>query len=144
MYNKNITFTIIKPTAIKENFAGEIFKIICKNNFKIIALKMVAMTKFDAQKFYLIHNNRPFYDELCNYMSSSRVIVAVLEKGNAVNDFRKLIGNTNPIIAEVGTIRNLYGKNTTENAIHGSDSDENALIESNFFFNNKEIFYNNY
>lgn len=136
----NITFTIIKPTAVKENLIAKILEVITSNDFRIVALKMIWFSEEEAKKFYFVHKEQYFYQKLCDYMVSGPVVIAVLEKKDAVSLFRQLIGNTNPQVAEKGTIRNVFGKNTTENAIHGSDSDENALIELNLFFNSDELF----
>ena len=137
----NITFTMIKPYAVKKGKAGAIMAMIINSNFKIVALKLTQLTLEDAEKFYEVHKGRPFYDSLVKFMSSGPVIAAILEKDNAVEDYRKLIGNTDPSKAEEGTIRKLYGDSIQANAVHGSDSDENAVFEANFFFSFREIFY---
>lgn len=136
----NITLTIIKPTAFKNNHAGAILKMINESGFKIKALKMVHLNLQQAELFYAVHKGRPFYESLVQFMSSGPIIAALLEKENAVNDFRKLIGATDPKSAEKGSVRNLYGTDLQQNAVHGSDSDENAVIESNFFFSKIERF----
>ncbi|NLB26248.1 MAG: nucleoside-diphosphate kinase [Bacteroidales bacterium] len=136
----NITLTIIKPTAFKNNHAGAILKMINESGFKIKALKMVHLNLQQAGLFYAVHKWRPFYESLVQFMSSGPIIAALLEKENAVNDFRKLIGATDPKSAEKGSVRNLYGTDLQQNAVHGSDSDENAVIESNFFFSKIERF----
>lgn len=136
----NITLTMIKPTAMKNGYAGEILAMITQGGFRLKALKMLRLSKAEAEQFYAVHKERPFYGELTEFMSSGPIIAAVLEKDNAVADYRKLIGATNPAEAEEGTIRKKYAKDIQENAVHGSDSDENALIESRFFFAEKEIF----
>ncbi len=136
----NITFTMIKPDAVKSGYIGAILNKITENGFKIKALKLTQLTVADAQKFYEIHSERPFYNELVSFMSSGPIVAAILEKENAVENFRKLIGSTNPAEAEEGTIRKLYAKSVGENAVHGSDSDENAIIESDFHFSGREIF----
>lgn len=136
----NITFTMIKPDAVKAGNIGNILKMITDAGFKINALKLTQLTKADAQKFYEIHKDRPFYGELVDFMSSGPIVAAVLEKSNAVEDFRNLIGATNPAEAAEGTIRKLYATSVGENAVHGSDSDENAKIESQFHFAGREIF----
>ncbi len=136
----NITLTMIKPTAIKKNYAGNIIEKITDAGFRIQAIKMMRLSKAEAEKFYEVHKERPFYGELTDFMSSVPIIAAVLEKKNAVEDYRKLIGATNPENAEEGTIRKLYATNIQENAVHGSDSDENAEIEVSFFFSKKERF----
>lgn len=134
----NITFTMIKPEAVKANHIGGILKMIEDGGFKIIAMKKVLLSKERAAKFYEIHKERPFYNELVDYMSSGPIIAAILKKDNAVADFRTLIGATNPLEAAEGTIRKKYATSLAENAIHGSDSDMNAKIESDFHFSIKE------
>lgn len=134
----NRTFTMIKPDAFGEGNAGAILKMIEEAGFKILALKLTKLSKPAAGKFYAVHKERPFYGELCDYMSSGPIIAAILEKDNAVADFRKLIGATNPKEAAEGTIRKLYAKSIEANAVHGSDSDENAEIEGSFFFSELE------
>lgn len=136
----NRTFTIIKPDAVAEGHSGAILKIIEEAGFRIVALKMVKLTKERAGQFYEVHKERPFYGSLCDYMSSGHIIAAILEKENAVADFRTLIGATNPDDAAEGTIRKMYAKSMQSNAVHGSDSDENAEIEGNFYFSNIEKF----
>lgn len=136
----NITFTMIKPDAVADGHIGAILEKITGAGFKIKALKLTQLTVADAKKFYEIHSERPFYGELVNFMSSGPIVAAVLEKENAVADFRTLIGATNPAEAAEGTIRKLYARSMGENAVHGSDSDENALIESAFHFSGREIF----
>jgi nucleoside-diphosphate kinase len=130
----NITFTMIKPDAVAAGNSGAIIKMIEEAGFRIVAMKMTKMSAETAGKFYAVHKERPFYNDLCAYMSSGHIVPMILEKANAVEDFRKLIGATNPANAEPGTIRKLFAKSIEANAIHGSDSDENALIEGNFFF----------
>ena len=134
----NITFTMIKPEAVKANHIGGILKMIEDGGFKIIAMKKVLLSKERASKFYEIHKERPFYNELVDYMSSGPIIAAILKKDNAVADFRTLIGATNPLEAAEGTIRKKYATSLAENAIHGSDSDMNAKIESDFHFSIEE------
>jgi nucleoside-diphosphate kinase len=134
----NITFTMIKPSAFSSGYSGQILAHIEKGGFRIKALKMVHLTRKQAGHFYDVHIGRPFYEELVNFMSSGPILAAILEKENAVDDFRLLIGATDPAKAEPGTIRNLYGKNLGENAVHGSDSDENAAREAGFFFSTLE------
>ncbi len=136
----NITFTMIKPDAMENGYAGDILSLILKSGFLISALKLVHLTKNQAEKFYNIHREKSFFDELVTFMTRSPIIVAVLKKKNAVADFRKLIGSTNPADAENGTIRKLFAASMGENAIHGSDSIDNAHIESMFFFAGKEIY----
>lgn len=131
---QNRTFTMIKPDATADGHTGAIIKIIEEAGFRIVALKKTLLTKELAGKFYAVHAERPFYSDLCTYMSSGPIVPIILEKENAVADFRTLIGATNPANAAEGTIRKLFAKSMEANAIHGSDSDENAEIESNFFF----------
>ena len=138
--NGSRTFTMIKPDAVEKGVGGAILKQIQESGFKIIALKQTKLSLEQAQKFYFIHRERPFYNDLCSFMSSGPIIPAILEKENAVEDFRKLIGATNPANAEAGTIRKNYAESIDKNAIHGSDSDENAQIEGNFFFAEVERF----
>jgi nucleoside-diphosphate kinase len=130
----NRTYTMIKPDAVSAGNSGAIIKMIEEAGFRIVSMKMTQMTKDIAGKFYEVHKERPFYGELCDYMSSGPIIPMILEKDNAVEDFRKLIGATNPAEAAEGTIRKLFAKSIEANAIHGSDSDENAAIEGAFFF----------
>ena len=130
----NRTFTMIKPDATLANNTGAITKMIEEAGFKIIAMKKTKLSPETAGKFYEVHKERGFYGELCTYMSSGAIVPMILEKENAVEDFRTLIGATNPAQAAEGTIRKLFAESIERNAVHGSDSDENALIESNFFF----------
>ena len=134
----NITLTIIKPGAVSKQYIGPILNMINEAGFKIIAMKMTRMSLEQAGKFYAIHRSKPFYESLIEFMSSGPILVAILEKENAVEDYRKLIGATNPAEAEEGTIRSRYAESIERNAVHGSDSDENALIESDFFFSKSE------
>ena len=134
----NKTFTMIKPDAMKNGHAGAIIDRIIKEGFKIVALKMTKLSAEKAGEFYAIHKERPFYGELVEFMSSGSIIAAILEKENAVTAFRDLIGATNPAQAAEGTIRKLFATSVGENAVHGSDSDENAIIEGNFFFSGLE------
>ncbi|HMT73334.1 MAG TPA: nucleoside-diphosphate kinase [Chitinophagaceae bacterium] len=136
----NRTFTMIKPDAMRNGHAGAIIDRIIKEGFKIKAMKMLKLSAEKAGEFYAVHKERPFYGELVDYMSSGPIIAAILEKENAVESFRKLIGATNPANAEEGTIRKLYAASIAENAIHGSDSDENAKIEGDFMFSGLETF----
>ena len=136
----NRTFTMIKPGAVGNGFIGPILDKITSSGFKIIALRMTQMTICEAKSFYEVHKERPFYDELVDFMSSGAIVAAILEKENAVEDFRTLIGSTNPDDAAEGTIRKMYAESLGHNAIHGSDSDENATAESNFHFATKKIF----
>ncbi|MCF8219119.1 MAG: nucleoside-diphosphate kinase [Bacteroidales bacterium] len=134
------TLTIIKPKSIEKGFHGAILNDIIEHGFKIKALKLIQMTKSQAEKFYEIHRDKPFYDDLTSFMSSSPVIVAILEAPDAVKSFREFIGATNPDKAEEGTIREKFGSSITKNAVHGSDSDENAAKEADFFFSELERF----
>jgi nucleoside-diphosphate kinase len=129
---------MIKPDAFANGHSGAILDIILKAGFKLIALKMIHLSAEKAGEFYAIHRARPFYGELVEFMSRGPIIAAILEKDNAVADFRKLIGATDPSKADQGTIRQLYAESIGENAIHGSDSDDNAQIECDFFFSNLE------
>lgn len=130
---------MIKPEAVAAGHEGKIIDMIIQAGFKIKALKLKQLTKEEAGEFYAVHKERPFYGELVDYMSSGPIYAAILEKDNAVADFRKLIGATDPAEAEEGTIRKEFAKSKAENAVHGSDSDENAEIESNFHFSPEEI-----
>ncbi len=131
---------MIKPDAYAAGNSGAITKIIEENGFKIKAMKLTKLSEERAGEFYAVHSARPFYNDLVTYMSSGPIVAMILEKDNAVEAFRKLIGATNPAEAAPGTIRNLFAKSIEANAIHGSDSDENAAIEGNFFFSNLEKF----
>jgi nucleoside-diphosphate kinase len=139
----NKTLAIIKPEAVRNNYTAKIISMMTEAGFKIKAMKMVRLSKSSAEGFYQIHKGRPFYEPLIDYITLGPVIAVVLEKDNAVEDFRKLIGSTDPAEAEEGTIRKLFAKNTRENAVHGSDSDENAAIEISHFFSRDELL-NNY
>ncbi|MFH0999756.1 MAG: nucleoside-diphosphate kinase [Bacteroidota bacterium] len=134
----NITFTMIKPTAFKNNCVGKILHMITEAGFHVSAMKLTRLSKEQAMKFYEIHAGRPFYNSLVEFMSSGPIVAAILEKENAVEAYRNLIGATNPAEAEEGTIRKECGTNIGENAVHGSDSDENAKIEADFFFSKIE------
>lgn len=136
----NRTFTMIKPDAVEAGNIGNILKMITDGGFKIVAMKLTHLSETDAKKFYAVHAARPFYGELVEFMSRGPIVAAVLEKENAVEDFRTLIGATNPAEAAEGTIRKAYAKSIGENAVHGSDSDENAAIEAAFHFAGREIF----
>jgi nucleoside-diphosphate kinase len=136
----NRTFTMIKPDAFTKGHSGAILDKIIKSGFRIVALKLTKLSAEKAGEFYAVHKARPFYGELVDFMSSGPIIAAILEKGNAVADFRKLIGATDPAKADEGTIRKLYAASVGENAVHGSDSDENAKIEGDFFFSGLESF----
>lgn len=134
------TFTMIKPDAVEAGNVGGILGQINASGFRIVALKMTQMTTADAKEFYAVHNERPFFGELVEFMTRGPIVAAVLEKENAVDDFRALIGATNPEDAAEGTIRKKYAKSVGENAVHGSDSDENAGIEAAFHFAGREMF----
>lgn len=132
------TFTMIKPSTFSANHTGAILKMINEAGFTLKAMKITKLSAEQAGAFYEIHKERPFYADLVQFMSSGPIVAAVLEKENAVEDYRKLIGATNPANAADGTIRKLFAINLQENAVHGSDSDENAIIESDFFFSKTE------
>ena len=136
----NKTFTMIKPDAVANGHIGAIIDHIIKGGFSIKALKYTRLSAGKAGEFYAVHQARPFYKDLVDFMSSGPIVAAILEKDNAVEDFRKLIGATDPSKAEPGTIRNLFAKSIDANAVHGSDSDENAKIEGDFFFSSFERF----
>ena len=136
----NRTITMIKPDATEKGSTGGILQMINAAGFKIVAMKMTNLSKEKAGEFYAVHSDRPFYGELVEFMSRGPITAAILEKDNAVEDFRKLIGATNPANAEEGTIRRKYAASIGENAVHGSDSDENAAIEGSFFFSALEKF----
>lgn len=132
------TFTMLKPDAVEDNNIGNILQMITDGGFKIVAMKLRQLTTEQAKEFYAVHSERPFYGELVEYMTSGPIVAAVLEKENAVADFRTLIGATNPAEAAEGTIRAKYAESIGRNAVHGSDSDENAKIESDFHFSAEE------
>jgi len=134
------TFTMLKPDSVEKGNIGAIIDKINAAGFRIVAMKLTHMTTQDAQEFYAVHSERPFYGELVEYMTRGPVVAAILEKDNAVADFRTLIGATNPADAAEGTIRKLYAASMGENAVHGSDSDENAAIEGAFHFSAREMF----
>ena len=136
----NRTFTMIKPDAVANGHTGAILDQLIKGGFKVIAMKYMKLTTEQAGKFYEVHKERPFYGELVSFMTSGPIVAAILEKSNAVEDFRTIIGATDPAKAAPGTIRNLFAKSIDANAIHGSDSNENAAIEGNFFFSAFERF----
>ncbi|MFD2697499.1 nucleoside-diphosphate kinase [Mesonia sediminis] len=136
----NRTFTMIKPDAVKNGHIGAILEQINASGFRIVAMKLTQMTKRDAETFYGVHSERPFFGELVEFMTSGPIVAAILEKDNAVEDFRTLIGATNPAEAAEGTIRKKYATSIGENAVHGSDSDENAKIEGDFHFAGREMF----
>ena len=131
---------MIKPDAVENGHVGKIIEKVTSSGFNIRALKLTQLSKYDAQRFYKIHKKRPFYPDLVNFMSRSPIVAAILEKKNAVKDFRTLIGSTNPSEADEGTIRSLYATSIGENAVHGSDSDKNAKIEAFFHFSGREQF----
>lgn len=136
----NITFTIIKPQAVANGHIGPILFRIHEGGFKISAMRMLWLTRGEAERFYEVHKERPFYRDLVEFMTSGNIVVAVLKKENAVEDYRKLIGATDPEKAEEGTIRKEFAESMRANAVHGSDSDENAQIESSFFFSGLQRF----
>ena len=138
--NGNLTFTMIKPDAMQRGFMSKILDKITSSGFKVKAMKLTKLSIEQAQQFYGVHKERAFFNDLVEYMSSGPIVAAVLEKNNAVEDFRKLIGATDPTKAEEGTIRKMYAESIQYNAVHGSDSDENAMIEGNFFFSQRERF----
>jgi len=137
---QNRTFTMLKPDAVANGHIGAILDKINASGFRIVGLKMTQLTKADAEAFYAVHAERPFYGELVAYMTEGPIVAAILEKDNAVEDFRTLIGATNPADAAEGTIRKMYAESISANAVHGSDSDENAAIEAAFHFAGKENF----
>ncbi len=134
------TFTMLKPDSVEKGDIGPILEKITAAGFRIVAMKLTQMTEADAKEFYAIHKERPFFGELVQYMTRGPIVAAILEKENAVEDFRTLIGSTNPAEAAEGTIRRLYADSIGENAVHGSDSDENAEIEGHFHFAGREMF----
>ncbi|POY39353.1 nucleoside-diphosphate kinase [Solitalea longa] len=136
----NRTFTMIKPDAVANGHAGAILDRIIKAGYKVVALKYTKLSAETAGQFYAVHSERPFYNDLVSFMSQGPIYAAILEKDNAIEDFRKFIGATDPAKADAGTIRADFAKSIDANAIHGSDSDENAAIEGNFFFSNFERF----
>ena len=136
----NRTFTMLKPDAVEKGHIGSILEKITASGFRIVAMKLTQMTVADAQEFYAIHKERPFFGELVEYMTRGPIVAAILEKDNAVEDFRTLIGATNPAEAAEGTIRKMYAETISENAIHGSDSDDNAAIEGAFHFSGRDMF----
>ena len=136
--SSNKTFTMIKPDAVEAGNAGKILDMLISNGFTIKAMKYTRLTKEEAETFYEVHKERPFYGELVDYMTSGPIYAAILEKDDAVASFRKLIGATDPADAEDGTIRKQYAESKAKNAVHGSDSDENAAIEGSFFFSARE------
>jgi nucleoside-diphosphate kinase len=138
--NGNITLTMIKPDAVRNGDIGNILAKINEGGFGLIAMKYLKMSREQAEKFYEVHRERPFYKDLVEFMSSGPIVAAVLKKDNAIEEYRKFIGHTNSKEAAPGTVRALFGTNIQENAVHGSDSDENAIKEAAFFFNELERF----
>mgnify|MGYP000674855739 FL=1 len=136
----NRTFTMLKPDSVEKGNIGVILDKINASGFRIVAMKLTHMTKFNAEEFYAIHKERPFFADLVTYMTRGPIVAAILEKENAVEDFRTLIGATNPAEAAEGTIRKMFATSISENAVHGSDSDENAQIEGAFHFSGREMF----
>mgnify|MGYP001486011273 FL=1 len=136
----NRTFTMLKPDSIEKGNIGPILEKITASGFRIVAMKLTQLTIPDAQAFYAVHKDRPFFEDLVHYMTSGPIVAAILEKDNAVEDFRTLIGATNPAEAAEGTIRKMFAESISQNAVHGSDSDENASIESAFHFSAREMF----
>jgi nucleoside-diphosphate kinase len=141
-YNMERTLAIIKPDAVNKNATGDIISMIINAGFNILAMRMTRLTKVQAGSFYEVHKERPFYNELVDYMISGTIVAIALEKDNAIEDYRKLIGATDPNEAADGTIRKLYGESKSFNAVHGSDSAENGIKEIAFFFNECEIVHN--
>ncbi|MAH21135.1 MAG: nucleoside-diphosphate kinase [Flavobacteriaceae bacterium] len=136
----NRTFTMLKPDSIEKGNIGPILEKITASGFRIVAMKLTQLTIPDAQAFYAVHKDRPFFEDLVHYMTSGPIVAAILEKDNAVEDFRTLIGATNPAEAAEGTIRKMFAESISQNAVHGSDSEENASIESAFHFSAREMF----
>ncbi len=136
----NKTFTMLKPDSVEKGNIGAILEKITSSRFRIVAMKLTQLTTADAKAFYAIHKERPFFGDLVTYMTRGPIVAAILEKDNAVEDFRALIGATNPAEAAEGTIRNMFADSISENAVHGSDSDDNAAIESAFHFSGREMF----
>ncbi|HCB69237.1 MAG TPA: nucleoside-diphosphate kinase [Persephonella sp.] len=133
------TLMLVKPDAVRRNLEGKIIAHVQEKGFKLVALKKLKLTKEQAQQFYIVHKDRPFYDELCEFMSSGPIVAMVWEGENAISRIREIMGATNPEEAEEGTLRKLYGTNVGENAVHGSDSPESAKVEIPFFFSRLEI-----
>lgn len=144
MSTTNRTFTMLKPDAVEKGVIGPILEKISAAGFRIVAMKMTRLTTAGTEEFYKIHKDKPFFGELVDYMTRGPIVSAILEKENAVEDFRVLIGATNPADAAEGTIRKLYAESIGNNAIHGSDSNENAAIESAFHFSGREVFSDNF
>jgi nucleoside-diphosphate kinase len=137
---QNLTFTMIKPCAVRNQHIGSILKMISDRGFRIKAIKLTRMTRANAEAFYGIHAGKPFFEDLVSFMSSGPIVAAILEKENAIAEYRELIGATNPANAAPGTIRQLFAESFTANAVHGADSDENAIREGSFFFSEMEQF----
>ncbi|OUW77121.1 MAG: nucleoside-diphosphate kinase [Flavobacteriaceae bacterium TMED212] len=138
--SSNRTFIMIKPDAVEKSYIGAILNKINNSGFRIVSMKMIQMSQRDAKLFYAVHKDRPFFNDLVSFISRGPIVAAILEKDNAVNDFRTLIGSTNPDEAAEGTLRKQFATSVGENAVHGSDSDENASIESAFHFSEREMF----
>lgn len=136
----NKTFTMLKPDSVENGNIGAILEKITTSGFRIVAMKLTQLTTADAKAFYAVHKDRPFFDDLVDYMTRGPIVAAILEKENAVHDFRTLIGATNPSEAAEGTIRNMFAESISQNAVHGSDSDNNAAIECAFHFSEREMF----
>jgi nucleoside-diphosphate kinase len=136
----NKTFTMLKPDSVENGNIGAILEKITTSGFRIVAMKLTQLTTADAKAFYVVHKDRPFFDDLVEYMTRGPIVAAILEKENAVQDFRTLIGATNPSEAAEGTIRNMFAESISQNAVHGSDSDNNAAVESAFHFSEREMF----
>ena len=136
MSNVQKTLSIVKPDAVQRNLTEEIKSIFKKNDFEILSEKKIKISKEEAEKFYIVHQTKPFYEDLCNYLSSGPIVVMILSKENAILANRELMGATNPVDAKEGTIRKKYGLSIDKNSVHGSDSEENAKVEIDFFFNN--------
>ena len=136
----NKTFTMLKPDSVENGNIGAILEKITASGFRIVAMKLTQLTNTDAEAFYAVHKERPFFGELVKYMTRGPIVAAILEKENAVQDFRTLIGATNPAEAAEGTIRNMFAESISQNAVHGSDSNENAVIESMFHFSQRDVF----
>ncbi len=136
----NKTFTMLKPDSVENRNIGAILEKITASGFRIVAMKLTQLTTADAKAFYAVHNERPFFEDLVEYMTRGPIVAAILEKENAVQDFRTLIGATNPSEAAEGTIRNMFAESISQNAVHGSDSDDNASIECAFHFSEREMF----
>lgn len=139
----DLTFTIVKPTAFQRGQLGQIIDLILKNGFRIVGMKLIQMDKEKAESFYEVHREKPFFESVVKYMTSGPIVVAVLQKENAIADYRELIGETDPLKAKYGTIRKMYAESKEANAVHGSDCDENAMIEISQFFSKEELLLEN-